>query len=252
LPPSEEDLPIPLTIEGPFKFTDHQIALYERCPRRFLYTHIFGVGGRRTETAFMQLHVAVKKVVEATVGIQTSVAALETSLDAVWDEHGPSDDGYGDEFKRIALQLLRFYAGTTVDAEICPVPELRLPVPGGEIVIRPDQMLRVDGKTTMRRVDTGHKGKDDEKSLATAAFVIAANSHSSSCKVELVHLSDDAITPITMSSTMLSNRRKSIDKMGMDVQAGKFPLEQSRTCPRCPAFFICGPLPSGPVKKNLG
>ena len=47
-------------------------------------------------------------------------------------------------------------------------------------------------------------------------------------------------------------QRALLGKTNDDVQAGRFPLEQSRTCPRCPAFFICGPLPDGPLKKNLG
>lgn len=252
VPPRPESMPVPLTIEGPFAFTDHQLALYERCPRRFLYTHILNVGGRRTETAFMQLHVAVQKVVDGIGGKEPALAELVASLDAVWGEHGPADNGYADEYKRIAVQLLSFYAGTAAGAEVRPVPRLGLPVTGGQIVIRPDQVLNVDGKTTMRRVATGHKGSTDHDSLATAAFFIAAQTHSAGCTVELVHLSDGAITPVGMTPRVLANRRKSIDEMGNAVQAGRFPLKESRTCPRCPAFFICGPLPDGPLKKNLG
>jgi len=210
------------------------------------------VGGRRTETAFMQLHVAVQKVLDGVGGKETSLVELEAVLNTVWDEHGPSDDGYSDEYKQIAVGLLSFFAGTAVGAEFQPLPRLRLAVPGGEIVIRPSQHLSVGGKVTMRRVDTGHKGSKDHESLATAAFLIAAHGHSSGCAVELMHLSDGEITPIAMTPTVLRNRRTSIDEMGNDVLAGLFPLKKSRTCPRCPAFFICGPLPEGPLKKNLG
>src|SRR4051794_2740627 len=28
LPPSPEDMPVPLTVDGPFAFTDHQVALF--------------------------------------------------------------------------------------------------------------------------------------------------------------------------------------------------------------------------------
>ena len=252
LPPSAEELPVPLTIDGPFVFTDYQLALYERCPRRFLYTHILDVGGRRTETAFTQLHVAVQKVVDGIGGKATSLEELKASLDAVWVEHGPTGHGYEDEYRRIAVQFMGFYTGTVSGAEVRPVPRLSLPVPGGEIVIRPNQVLDTDGKITMRRVYTGHKGSKDHESLAAAAFLVAAQTHSSGCAVELVHLSDAAITPIAMTARVLTNRRASLDAMGKDVQAGLFPPEQSRTCPRCPSFFICGPLPHGPLKKNLG
>ncbi len=245
-------MPAPLTITGPFAFTDHQLALFERCPRRFLYTHILHVGGRRTETAFMQLHVAVQKVLDGIGGKEASLIELEAVLNAVWDEHGPSDDGYSDEYKEIAVGLLNFHTGIAVGAEFQSLPRLHLPVPGGVIVIRPSQHLNVGEQITMRRVDTGHKGSKDHESLATAAFLLAARAHSSDCSVERIHLSDGEITPITMTPAVLRNRRASIDGMGNDVQAGRFPLKQSRTCPRCPAFFICGPLPEGPRTKNLG
>lgn len=252
LPPSPEDSPVPLAVDGPFAFTDFHLALYERCPRRFLYTHILNVGGRRTETAFMRLHVALQKVVDGFGGKEPRLTELEASLDAVWGEHAPADNGYAEEYRRIAMQLLRFYAGTATGAKVRPASHLRLPVAGGEIVVRPDQVLEVGGKITMRRVYTGHKGPKDHDSLATAAFLLAALAHSPDCTVELVHLSDAATTPVVMTAKVLAHRRTSIDQLGNAVLAGRFPLKQSRTCPRCPAFFICGSLPDGPLKKNLG
>jgi hypothetical protein len=202
----------------------------------------------------MKLHVAVQHVVDAIVllvGKEVSLGEMETLLEAAWDSHGPADHGYSDEYKRIAWQLLRFYAHTVSDQKTLPVPQLRLPVAGGEIVITPDQMVKNRaGKIVMRRVDTGHKGSKDQESLAAAAFHIAANSHTPGCTVELVYLSDAAITPIDMTQRVLGNRRDKIVKMGTDLKLGKFPLEESMTCPRCPAYFICGRLPAGPLVKK--
>jgi superfamily I DNA/RNA helicase len=255
LPPTASDAPIPLTIDGPFAFTDHQLGLYERCPRRFFYTHILGVGGRRTETAFMKLHVAVQKVIEVSGPLPNSRPSFEqmkVSLDAAWETHGPADDGYREEFKRIAGQLLQFYADLVSGMTALPVPELRLPIAGGEIVITPDHVASEgSGSIIMRRVDTGHKGSKDDDSLAVAAFQIAATSHSPGCRVELVHLSDAEITPIEMTQKVLANRRASIEKMGNSVRAGLFPLKESITCPRCPAFFICSRVPAGPLTKKI-
>ena len=56
---------IELIVDGRLQFGAAQIALYESCPRRFFYTHVLQVGGRRTATAFMHLHEAVRVVVEA-------------------------------------------------------------------------------------------------------------------------------------------------------------------------------------------
>lgn len=248
LPPNEEDAPVNLTIEGSFTFSDHQLRLYQRCPRRFLYTHVIEVGGRRTETAFMKLHVAVRKVVDSiaeTSGDPLSLSRFESLLEDCWDEHGPADHGHSREYKIIAYELIRFLAGVVEARKSLAIPQLRLSVPGGEIVISPDHVAHDErGNVVMRRVDTGHKGSTDDDSLATAAFHLAANSHSPGCSVELVHLADAAVTPVSMTPKVLLNRRDKIAEIGRNVASGQFPLIESITCPRCPAFFICGCLPA--------
>ncbi len=117
----------------------------------------------------------------------------------------------------------------------------------------PDQQLAgKSGEIVMRRVNTGHKHSRDEESLAAAAFHLAATSHRPGCRVELVHLSDQKVTPVAMSARVLENRRNTILEMSRNVRAGHFPLNETMTCPRCPAFFICGRLPDGSyTKKNL-
>lgn len=199
----------------------------------------------------MKLHVAVRKVIDAhgpLPGKETSIEEMKATLEAAWSSHGPADHGYGEEYKRIAWQLIRFYADLVSGMVALPVPVLRLPVVGGEIVITPDHVANEPGgEVVMRRVDTGHKVSEDDESLAVAAFHVAASSHSPGCRVELVHLSDAKVTPIRMTPRVLANRRASIEKMASAVRAGLFPLVETITCPRCPAFFICDRVPAGPL-----
>jgi hypothetical protein len=256
LPPSRDDANVQLTIEGRFVLSEHQLALYQRCPRRFFYTHILGVGGRRNETAFMQLHVAVQKLVDATssvVGRGPSLEELEASLDSLWNSHGPADHGYSDDYRRIAVQLVRYYAELVSGVTSLPSPQLKIPVPGGEIVVTPHQVVNdEEGRIVMRQVSTGHKVSKTEESISAAAFTIAATDHSPLCLVELVYLSDSRRVPVTMTPLMLRNRRKSIEELTLQARSGSFPINESVACPRCPSFFICGPLPVGPIKKNFG
>ena len=255
LPPSEGEAVVPITIDGAFTFSDNQLTLYERCPRRFFYTHILEIGGRRTESAFMKTHVAVQRVVdELPQGPDGlfSMAEAEARFASAWDECGPIDHGYSGEYRRIAWQLIRFYVNSASGMKGLPVPELRLPVSGGEIIITPDQMLSdTAGRIILRRVSTGHKRSKDDDNLAAAAFHIAATSRFPGCRVELVFLSDGEVTPVEMSDRVRENRKTSIVKMGNAVKAGCFPMEESMTCPRCPAYYICGPLPSGRLRKKI-
>tara|TARA_R110002111_G_scaffold229327_5_gene290577 strand:+ start:3343 stop:6756 length:3414 start_codon:yes stop_codon:yes gene_type:complete len=243
---------VPLTIEGAFTFTDRQLALYEKCPRRFFYTHILAIGGRRTESAFMQLHAAVQQAIDSVSELPTESVLLtevEDQLEVAWQARGPIDHGYNEEYRRIASQLVRYYIDSMAGMATEQISELQFPVPGGKVLVTPDQMLRAeDGVVSMRRIRTGHKGSSDGDSLAAAAFHIAAKSHSSGCRVELVYLSDGKVASIDLTSKKLQNRERSISDAFSAVQAGEFPLKPSVSCPRCPAFFVCGAVPAGPLE----
>ena len=240
LPPRQQDAPVNLTIDGPVTFSDRQLALYERCPRRFFYTHILEVGGRRSETAFMKLHAAVQRVIDASGPLPDKFPTIEEMralLEATWDSHVPADHGYLEEYKRIAWHLIQFYADLVSGITALPVPVCRLPVSGGEIVITPHHVATEPGGViVMRRVDTGHKTSEVDDSLAVAAFYIAADSHSPGCKVELVHLSDAKITPIAMTPRVVANRRTAIGRWERRPR-GPVPLGGNHLLSRLPSIL---------------
>jgi hypothetical protein len=249
-----EDTPVPIHIDGAFALTSHQLGLYQRCPRRFLYTHLIEVGGRRTETAFMKMHAAVQHVVDgmtADLAASPGHAEIEARLSEVWDTHGPGDHGYSAEYRRIAVRLIAYFAETRAGFTRSPPQELRLSVAGGEITIRPDEVL-IDGagKTIMRRIRTGHGSSKDDNDVAAATFRIAAGNAAPGCMVELVYLSDEEIKPVDMTAKVMANRQASAAEIVADIRAGQFPTKPSRTCPRCPAFFICGPVPPGSLTQK--
>jgi superfamily I DNA/RNA helicase len=246
---------VPLTIEGTSSFTDRQLALYDKCPRRFFYTHILQVGGRRTESAFMQLHSAVQQVLDSfsdQTGESLTLAQVEEQLEIAWQSKGPIDHGYNEDYRRIATQLVRYYVQSMNGLTRGPIPELRYPVPGGEVIVTPDQVLTAaDGSVSMRRIRTGHKSSSDADNLASAAFHLAARAHKPGCRVELVHLSDGAVSAVDMSDRKLQNRQQSISAAFSAVKAGEFPPSPnnpSLTCPSCPALFVCGAVPAGPLE----
>ncbi|RUV56325.1 hypothetical protein EOA85_19020 [Mesorhizobium sp. M5C.F.Ca.IN.020.29.1.1] len=49
----------------------------------------------------------------------------------------------------------------------------------------------------------------------------------------------------------LAARRAGVDRVVSAILTGHLPPERSsRSCPRCPAFFICGSLPPGTLVKK--
>ncbi|QIG97611.1 ATP-dependent helicase [Bradyrhizobium sp. 6(2017)] len=256
LPVASDELPIPVAFPTGILLTDHKLGLFERCPRRFLYAHVLEVGGRRTETPFMRMHGAVRSIVEWLIedaSAEPSSAELEDRLAEAWDRQGLDHQGYSGDFERVARQLIEFFVASRSGYGRLPLIEMRLAVPGGEIVVRPDDVLTArDGRTHVRSVRTGHSGSKDMESVSTAVFVLAAQGSFPGCTVELVHLSDAAVNAVPVKPKALANRKVAAAAVFDEIRAGRFPRKESvRTCPRCPAFFICGPVPGGTLEKRF-
>lgn len=246
---------VDLRVEGPLRFHAPQLALYETCPRRFLYTYILQIGGRRTSTAFMRLHEAVQAVMEELLARAPSVADvdLDERVARALVVQGLGEHGSRDEFQALALTMLRFLATSRQDQTPEPLATLILRLGAEEIVVRPDDVLvRPDGARTVRRIRTGHFRSDEAKDVGAAAFVLAVRQAFPDATVELLHLADGASRQVTLSAKELQNRQGKLTRFLDDIRQGHFPTDpSSRGCPKCPAFFICGPLPDGHLERKL-
>jgi hypothetical protein len=239
------------------QLTDHKLALFDRCPRRFFYTHILEIGGRQRETAFMQMHAAVRTMIDwltADPTLAPSAAVLDERLVEEWDRHDLlGGHGYSDDYKRIARQLVQFFVASRKGFKRSAPAELHLTLAGGALVIRPNEVLTDgDGRVHVRAVRTGHSTSKEMETVATAVFTLAAYEAFPGCIVEFVHLGDAHVSKMPMSPKVLGRRRTTAEDMLAAIAAGRFPQDESpRTCPRCPAFFICGPVPLGDFEKKF-
>ena len=256
LPEDPEAAAVELSIDGNLRFDAQKVALYEVCPRRFFYTHVLQIGGRRTETAFMQMHEAVRAVFQGVIAGDAPINSdheLDQRITEAFAKSGLADYGYAADYKAFATSMVRFFMtirrGHTPEAP----NSLRLDFGQEEIFIRPDDVLvRPDGVRTFRSIRTGHKPSAEADDVGVAAFVLATQRAFPNAIVELVYLSDQAVQPLGLSSKKLQNRREKLDTFLQAIRAGRFPAERSgRRCPGCPGFFVCGPTPSGPLRKKF-
>ena len=257
LPLAPEMADIALTIKGGLRFTGPQLALYERCPRRFFYTHILQIGGSRTATPFMQMHEAVRMVFQAVVADASVISKdedLEPHLGEAFTMHGLADNGYVVEYTTYAVSMIRYFLAAREGHTPDPPTALSFTFGAEEIVVRPDDVLvRPDGSRTLRRVQTGHFRSAEADDVGAAAFLLAARQAFPGAVVELVHLSDQTARPLDLSAKQLKTRQEKLSGFLTDIRAGQFPAKaSSRTCPGCPAFFVCGPTPTGTLEKSFG
>ena len=202
----------------------------------------------------MQMHEAVRMVFRAVIADINVIAGdknLEELIGESFTAHGLADHGYVGEYRAFAISMLRFFL-TEREGHTPETPTaLSLTFGEEEIIVRPDDVLiRPDGSRMLRRVQTGHFRSAEADDVGAAAFLLAARQTFPGAEVELIHLSDQTTRPLDLSARKLQTRQNKLSGFLGDIRGGRFPAKaSSRTCPGCPAFFVCGPTPLGTLKK---
>lgn len=252
LPPAPDEAHIPIAFNGTPRFNSDAVALYESCARRFLYTHLLQVGGRRRMSSFMQMHEAIREVYRSVVAQGNAhTDEWEELLSRSFAAQGLHEHGYVDDYRAMATTMLRYFLASRVGARIEAPTALRIAFDRHEIEVTPDDVLVRDGKRTIRRVRTGHAPSRDSKDVGAAAFVLAAQAAFPGAQVELVYLADAESKPLTLTPRELSNRQDKLGEIFRGIRGGQFRADASdTTCPNCPAFFVCGAVPPGTLSKQ--
>ncbi|HEI6966036.1 UvrD-helicase domain-containing protein [Yersinia enterocolitica] len=248
-----ESLPVDWVVSGDLVLSGAQISLYESCPRRFFYTHILQIGGRRTPTPFLKMHDAVRNVFQELVNTApVKITDIEDRVTKAFTVEGLTEHGYAPEFKSLAIDMVSYFASIRESHNSEATCAFTMKLGETSITIQPDDVLvHPDGRKTFRQVKTGHKRDKEESDLGAAAFVLATRQAFPDAIVELVHLSDQTVTPIDLTAKQLDNRYKKILTALDSIVKGVFPAESSsRVCPSCPAFFVCGLTPAGVLQKK--
>lgn len=253
LPPKPEDAPINLVVGGRLQFTGSQLSLYEPCPRRFFYTHVLQIGGRRSETVYMLMHEAVRTVTQAVVAGKIDITAdadLVRHVTRACINHGLEECGVLAELQAAAVEMVRYFRSTRAGAAAVTPAVVRLTLGGDELIFRAEDVVTApDGTLVFRRVRTGRIRSKEDSDVGAASLLLAAQQHGSGARVELVHLTDKAVTPLNLTATVLGNRQRTLLSYLAKIRAGAFSAVPSeRTCPGCPAFFVCGPVSPGILK----
>ena len=255
-PADPEREPLPIRVGPPTVVSTAQLGLYTRCPRRFLYTHVLGTGGRRTPTTLSMMHDVVRAVVEEvarTAPRAQPAGHAEATFSAAWAASSLAGEEYRLHREIAALLVRRFAASRAGGTPIEP-PPFRAVITGDIVTAKADDLIEAaGGRRVARVVRTGHANTTSGRDLADAAFQIAVASALPGCSVEVLHLSDeDPAVAIAFDARALGNRREKLAATLAGIGAGRFEPERSEwTCPTCPAFFICGPVADGALQKNL-
>ena len=258
--PADAKLPetrVRVVYETPRAFTDKELALYEKCPRRFFYTHLLGLGGAKKPTAFTQTHDCLYRLIEwlaqARQGGEPTPAEAEAAFDEFWGERGPRAASAAD-YRRLASRLVGALLKAGAGRRFRSSEPLAVDLPNGRVMVTPDEIAELpNGMIVLRRVRTGAKRSDEYDKLEYALYQLAGESRfGGRFTLEALHLTDEVAEPVSITAKKLQHRKEKSDAMLQAITAGEFPVEPDPVrCPRCPHFFICPASTEGPLTIRL-
>ncbi|MFZ1701035.1 MAG: ATP-dependent helicase [Pyrinomonadaceae bacterium] len=257
-------LPLPATALSPgpvevfypesWCVTDRSLGTYEKCPRRFFYTYILGLGGARKPTAFTRTHACVYKLIKwltaERIKGQIAETAIVQEFERIWEAHGPTEHPYAAEYHGIALRLVTALIRLDLGNGYRGVETLTLNLGGEAVGVEPDEFIeRADGISVLRRIRTGRKRSDEYDRLEYTLYHLAGKARfGSNYRVEALHLSDELLESVEITERKVTTRRSRSETMLGQLASGNFPAKTDPVrCPRCPHFFICSATPKGPL-----
>lgn len=253
LPIAPENTPLPVEFQGDVNFSANALDLYNTCPRRFLYTHLLSIGGRRQETAFMQMHEAVRDVLQTITKLGNAhVPDWQPILETAFVKQGLHEHGYVDDYRNIAEKMLTFFTQSRKGASVEILDEFVLGLTDAKVTVRADEMLIRGDLRTLRCIFTGHAPGTGPKGIRHEAFSLATKNVFPGSSVELVYLADNTVYPLNLKPQTLNKCENKLREILTRIRSGDFKTSDSTfSCPGCPAFFICGEAPAGPLKKKF-
>ena len=253
LPPdAPRPQPITITYAPDWALSDRRLELYQKCPRRFFYTHVLGLGGARKATAFSRTHDCLYDLIrwmsQARLDGAPEIAEAEAAFDSIWRERGPTDHAFAPDYRRLASRLVGALVRSGAGRRFRKSEPLAVDFANGRVIVEPNELAEMpDGTVILRRVRTGYRTQDEYDGLEYTLYYLAAAAHfGGSFVVEALHLTDEVMEPVPITDEKLGNRRDKTEAMLTGINAGMFPTEiNAVTCPRCPHFFICPAAPKG-------
>ena len=246
---------VSVTTSADYVLTQGRLESYDKCPRRFFYTHILGLGGARKSTAFSRTHDCLYDFLRWLANARTNgnptLESAEIAFENIWQKRGPIDHAYVDEYRQLASRLIGSAVTSGATRQFRSAHHITVDLDGGRFHLQPDEVAELpDGRVAVRRVRTGYKRSNEYTRLEYALYVMAAQSEfGSKAIVEALHLTDDTVESVTLSNLKLNNSRSKASGMLNSITEGRFqPNQDAVVCPRCPHFFICAATPDGVLK----
>jgi CRISPR/Cas system-associated exonuclease Cas4 (RecB family) len=202
-------------------------------------------------TAYVQFHRCVYDLLrwlaeQNATGQQPDIAAALEQFGTLWKQLKLDLHPHEPLYRKIAESMVvRSSSRRRLGIHVAS-PEWRVSLPNGSIVVRPDDVERLqDGSEVVERLRTGRPTKDQLRGKFDdiyAAYVEAADRAEPRVqrRVQVRFLSTDTVLPISLSAKEIRTRLERYDKAISGIARKEFlPKPSEHRCPRCSYYFIC-------------
>ncbi len=233
-------------------FEQEDLDLYLRCPRRYYYDRVFSLAVGGEDSVFLQFHRCLYQLLEWMEQQHTDTGQVKPTdasqeLERLWTSTSlvghPLEALYRTNAQAMAAKALAVFSE---DRKIAKNEVLEVPFQHGAVRFSIDHSEMQAGKRVLRRMKTGRIRSSEANQNVyglyhTAGKQLAGESY----QVEVFSLSTGAAEPIELSGrklqTLLGHYEAAID--GILTEDYRVDPADSRTCPRCPYYFVCPALP---------
>lgn len=233
-------------------FTERALGVYLDCPRQFYYEFVLGLSGKREDSAYLQFHLCVYRVLrwineEILAGREIATAVLQQKLDEIWDAHGPRGHLYETIYYGEAEKMIKraFHRRSGSKGRAVNI-EWEIPLAYGKIMLKPDHIETLEeganSSLLIQRLRTGRRSKtESDKEIYALYHRAAQESHSQTqSRIQILYLSTDEVEEVEMSAKKINTRLEKYDAAMAGILQEQFlPAPEDRLCPRCPHYFIC-------------
>lgn len=244
--------PIAVTYPTEWSVTDRRLESYQKCPRRYFYTCVLGLGSARKTTAFSRTHDCLYETIrwlsQERISGEPGTQEAESMFETIWKARGPKDHAFAADYRRLASKIIGALVASGAGKRFREAKPLALDLANGRVTVEPNELAELaDGTVVLRRVRTGYRTKQEYDGLEYTLYDLAGEAHfGNAYQVEAVHLTDGVVEAVSLTRSKRDNRKDKAEAMLSGINAGEFPPNiDAFTCPRCPHFFVCPSVPKG-------
>lgn len=253
LPASRRALPMParparIDLEPPgpgVAFEERHVEVYLRCPARYRYEVVEGLGGLAKKTAFLRFHGTVRQAIgwiyeRLGEGGDLTPDDAVVQLRDIWAKRGPVGEPFEDIYWRQAERMVRATVAAADDGGGHVERIWSANLGGTVITLRPDRVYETrDGAIVAQRFKTGRKSKSERDNAVWALLqdAGAALFPGREIRLQAFYPALGVADPIPPNRASLKAYAEAIGGIGR----GDFrPTPQDpRDCPSCQFYFIC-------------